>query len=203
LLQLYYNRIETEYIIELSTLQYVLKTRLNLVRDLVRDKIQSPCDFCSKGLLYSLMGDDFDAGGKKWFKAKRYGYGLEPASKEGWGISFAFITLIALLSILSDIDSSGNYDWAIAVFVFIFLIVVAIKSDGSFLKAGGRESTDGNTEEESEGVVLLNDLFIKGEKGGDDVVISKTPEPATAGYDKSWGAPDDNDERNSNKPIKF
>lgn len=54
---------------------------------------------------------------KYWFKAKKYGYGWQPASWEGWAVLLGFVILVLLNTL--RLNASGDADPKTFTFVFL------------------------------------------------------------------------------------
>ena len=52
-----------------------------------------------------------------WFRAKRYGYGWQPATKEGWSITFVYIGTIFFTIFKTNMDEPD-----LSFFKFFFAI---------------------------------------------------------------------------------
>lgn len=65
---------------------------------------------------------------KLWFKAKRYGYGWVPATKEGWLIVLVYVVLFASAEVvfLHHIQYSQNPRDAVVFVAFIGLITTIL-----------------------------------------------------------------------------
>ena len=67
---------------------------------------------------------------KYWFKPKRYGYGAEPITWEGWILVAAFIGYLLYIStFLVDDESSKQYLWYVFGGIVVIWYVSKIKTE--------------------------------------------------------------------------
>lgn len=71
---------------------------------------------------------------KCWFKPKKYGYGAQPSTWEGWVSIVIFILLIYLISIfLPMVDYfQERYMIVIVILLLLFIYLTYIKTDGDW-----------------------------------------------------------------------
>jgi uncharacterized membrane protein YhaH (DUF805 family) len=70
---------------------------------------------------------------KRWFKAKTYGWGWTPASKEGWIVTLLFLVLtvvnstsLASVSTLSTLEAESKYQFFYAFQAFLIISLLLI-----------------------------------------------------------------------------
>ncbi len=68
--------------------------------------------------LHDTMSAHFPHMKKLWFKAKEYGWGWYPATREGWAVTFGYIALMMIPPLLFDFKTHTAKD------VYIFLIPI-------------------------------------------------------------------------------
>ena len=63
---------------------------------------------------------------KLWFRARRYGWGWQPASIEGGLVMLAFVVAIGVITILFVMRAQAGGDMVWATILFLFGIVVLV-----------------------------------------------------------------------------
>ena len=90
---------------------------------------------------------------KKWFKAKRYGWGWRPCSWQGWIIMIAYTLVLLSSAVQLDAKSHSVSDTLInfaIVFIPVTLLLIVIcyvKGDRPYWRWGEDKGTDLNKED--------------------------------------------------------
>jgi hypothetical protein len=69
--------------------------------------------------------------GPEWFVPKRYGYGATPVTWQGWALTFGFVTVVFLLSIIFRHRVILLFA-ALAPFLIAFIVICARTTKGGW-----------------------------------------------------------------------
>ena len=69
--------------------------------------------------------------GPEWFVPKRYGYGATPVTWEGWALTFGFVAIVFLLSIIFRHRVILLFA-ALAPFLIAFIVICARTTKGGW-----------------------------------------------------------------------
>jgi hypothetical protein len=65
---------------------------------------------------------------KYWFRSKKYGFGLEPASREGWLITAIYLILIIFSVYRAYISQNPTIWWFVFGFLTLLYIYICFKT---------------------------------------------------------------------------
>lgn len=85
---------------------------------------------------------------KLWFKAKRYGWGWTPATKEGWALTVIYILL--LVDIFADTeqyrdsvsDTISTFGYRFILVTILFITICYVKGEKPRWSWGNKATTD-------------------------------------------------------------
>jgi len=69
--------------------------------------------------------------GPEWFVPKRYGYGATPVTWQGWALTFGFVAIVVLLSIIFRHRVIALFA-ALAPFLITFIVICARTTKGGW-----------------------------------------------------------------------
>jgi len=79
---------------------------------------------------------------KYWFKPKRFGYGAEPTTWEGWALIAVFVIFVIGLSMFLVPERMNDFYWAMGISMLVLVLITKAKTDGEWKWNWGKKKEE-------------------------------------------------------------